>query len=1019
MSNVETEKLDFTLDGSPDGDVHLLKDYRIPTPTVDTDYGKVPMYVNSTLFQWTKHVSAAEATATAATETYAASQGWGELSASFSDVSPHGLVKVLYSYRPTKSFSVRFANDGSTYRAIKYRGAWLNANDAGIIQSGDTALLWFDGSVLHLITVDRRDRCDEMLDDGAYYPNAVQDRNGNWYGAVVIGKQVWLAENLKTRNRSDWTTIPVGGTTASDSTPYCYYPNGQSYRVDDYGLLYNWAAAMDGGSASSQNPSGVQGLSPDGWHIPSEAEFDQLLNYVASKPKFLADEITTNAVAKSLAARSGWNTSTNTNAVGNNPSQNNKTLFGAKATGTFNHEGSIGNFGSSTIFWTTTPDSSQAKGKYIGTMNPTVISGSFNKGSGFAIRCVCDLSPDEFRAWYVTQYGSLQHHLQEKNKTYYGYCYYDETMEGGVVSMLNDDFNYQIEEALVVLNIGYDVNGDEFFYYTTDGSSYTRMYLMYQGAESIPAHVINEGDTCVFQYIGGYLILLCVDRWGSEILGKQDALVGSGNGQNIKTVFGSSLPGSGNIDNVGVCNSAEYADALTASVDGFAIRDGAIAHIRFVNGIKTNDQSTYPKTLNINNTGAKSLMVWGTPNDFRYGSGWLVSNQIVASVVYLAGTLNYSEGYYLFATDIDLYRMRSLLNSKLSASDLKTINDQSLVGSGNISIPNGVLHCVFTFNTGSTTRGLIDKTTTEILAAANDGKAVICSVSNASEIYNLVSKNTLTFCRILSRSVKILTYDSANENWACATISLQESLVSGTTIKTINNESLLGSGNIDASKFIVLTPNVVTGGYKLSKSPSELIDLYDAGICVIVAVNGSYFYRNSRGAADFIAFSGTSSIKLFFYYSSDEDGVDTIWKITTKDIQRQLTSGTTIKTVNGNNLLGSGNIELGKGIITGSATSLSGSNAQATLNQSGADLENGAFLMISFSVDMPAGGRINVANTVINNSDILWNGSTLPAGAINAGDTCMLYYNYAGGTNLTFLLFNSGWGATLMDNDTV
>lgn len=918
MANVETEKLDFTLDGSPDGDVHLLKDYRIPTPTVDTDYGKVPMYVNSTLFQWTKHVSAAEATATAATETYAASQGWGELSASLADVSPYGLIKVLYSYRPTKSFSVRFANDGSTYRAIKYRGSWLNANDAGIIQSGDTALLWYDGSVLHLITVDRRDRCDEMLDDGAYYPNAVQDRNGNWYGAVVIGKQVWLAENLKTRNRSDWTTIPVGGTTASDSTPYCYYPNGQSYRVDDYGLLYNWAAAMDGGSASSQNPSGVQGLSPDGWHIPSEAEFDQLLNYVASKPKFLADEITTNAVAKSLAARSGWNTSTNTNAVGNNPSQNNKTLFGAKATGTFNYEGSIGNFGSSTIFWTTTPDSSQAKGKYIGTMNPTVISGSFNKESGFAIRCVCDLSPDEFRAWYVTQYGSLQHHLQEKNKTYYGYCYYDETMKGGVVSMLNDDFNYQIEEALVVLNIGYDVNGDEFFYYTTDGSSYTRMYLMYQGAESIPAHVINEGDTCVFQYIGGYLILLCVDRWGSEILGKQDALVGSGNGQNIKTVFGSSLPGSGNIDNVGVCNSAEYADALTASVDGFAIRDGAIAHIRFVNGIKTNDQSTYPKTLNINNTGAKSLMVWGTPNDFRYGSGWLVSNQIVASVVYLAGTLNYSEGYYLFATDIDLYRMRSLLNSKLSASDLKTINGNSLLGSGDITIPPDVVYVKFRFNSGSTTTGTMNFTMAEIYAMRTAGIKVCCNVADV-HIYEMamcdrmVNSYLCTFTRIFSGTkLQVIAYDTNanNGNWTYSESDIQAALI--------------GSG-----------------------------------------------------------------------------------------------TGQNLKTVNGNNLLGSGNIELGKGIITGSATSLSGSNAQATLNQSGADLENGAFLMISFSVDMPAGGRINVANTVINNSDILWNGSTLPAGAINAGDTCMLYYNYAGGTNLTFLLFNSGWGATLMDNDTV
>ena len=187
MANVETDKLDFTLDGLPDGDVHMLKDYRIPTPTPTSDYGKVPMNVDSTQFQWTRHAAMAEATATASTESWAQSQGFGELSASLSDVAPHGLVKVQYSYRPTESFSLRFSGDNS-YRAIKYRGAWLAASDAGIIQSGDTALLWFDGNVLQLIAVDRHERCDEMLDDGAYYPNAVQDADGNWYGAVVIGK---------------------------------------------------------------------------------------------------------------------------------------------------------------------------------------------------------------------------------------------------------------------------------------------------------------------------------------------------------------------------------------------------------------------------------------------------------------------------------------------------------------------------------------------------------------------------------------------------------------------------------------------------------------------------------------------------------------------------------------------------------------------------------------------------------------------------------------------------------------
>lgn len=732
MANVETEKLDFSINGQHEGDTHLLKDYRIPTPTPTTDYGKVPMNVDSTHFQWTRHAAMAEATATASTESWAQSQGFGELSASLSDVAPHGLLKVQYSYRPTESFSVRFSGDNS-YRAIKYRGAWLSEKDAGIIQSGDTALLWFDGQSLQLLTVDRRDRGDEMLDDGAYYPNAVQDRNGNWYGAVVIGKQVWLAENLKTRNRSNWATIPVGGVTASESTPYCYYPDGQSYNVDDYGLLYNWAAAMDGGSASSQNPSSVQGLSPYGWHIPSEAEFDQLLNYVASKPKFLADEITTNAVAKSLADRNGWNTSTNTNAVGNNPSQNNKTLFGAKATGTFNYEGSIGNFGSSTIFWTTTPDSSKAKGKYIGTMNPTVISGSFNKGSGFAIRCVCDLSPEEFRDWYVKTYGSMQHHIEDNSRAYYGIAFYDDNLEHGIMSMLEEKFHWRINDCIVSLKFDYDVGDNETLYLDEGDSSYTPVNIYYRDQHIIEG-VIKNGDTCIFRYTSLSLELLGVDRWGNDILAKQDALVGSGNGQNIKTIFGTNVLGSGNIDCVGVCNSAEYADALTASVDGFAMRDGAIVYIRFVNGIKTNVNSTYPKTLNINNTGAKSFTVWGTPNDFSYGNGWLVSNQIVASIVYLEGTLNYPEGYYLFATIADPARLNGLMNTKLSTSSLKTINGSGIVGSGNISLAPPHTH--------HTTALATANATTAITCAANERAFHLVAVTAANTQLEITLANS-------------------------------------------------------------------------------------------------------------------------------------------------------------------------------------------------------------------------------------------------------------------------------------
>lgn len=226
------------------------------------------------------------------------------------------------------------------------------------------------------------------------------------------------------------------------------------------------------------------------------------------------------------------------------------------------------------------------------------------------------------------------------------------------------------EEVSPALNNTLNVNGSGALYLETGCLDYD------QEGNSLYSF-IQPGTYAVFTYYyiasddQGYRLLLSnytaieiLYYLYQLILGKQDELVGEGFGQNIRTVMGASLPGTGNIDNVGVCDSAEYADALTASVDGFVLRDNAVAHIRFTNGIKTNANSTFPKTLNINGTGAKSLMVWGSPNDFSYGSGWLVGDTLVATVVYLAGSQNYAEGYYIMGTSLDLYRMRSLFNNK-------------------------------------------------------------------------------------------------------------------------------------------------------------------------------------------------------------------------------------------------------------------------------------------------------------------------------------------------------------------
>ncbi len=62
--------------------------------------------------------------------------------------------------------------------------------------------------------------------------------------------------------------------TSSDKA-YCWYDNSTTNR-DTYGGMYTWAAAMNGAGGSDSNPSGVQGVCPDGWHVPSDSELKEL-----------------------------------------------------------------------------------------------------------------------------------------------------------------------------------------------------------------------------------------------------------------------------------------------------------------------------------------------------------------------------------------------------------------------------------------------------------------------------------------------------------------------------------------------------------------------------------------------------------------------------------------------------------------------------------------------------------------------------------------------------------------------
>lgn len=218
-------------------------------------------------------------------------------------------------------------------------------------------------------------------------PSTVTDYDGNTYSTVQIGSQCWMKQNLRTTHYANGTSIALGSST-STTTAYRYYPNNSSSNVSTYGYLYNWKAVMRNSSSSSANPSGVQGICPNGWHVPSDAEWTQLTNYVGNQTQYQCGS-SSNNIAKALASTTGWNGSSNTCAVGNNPSSNNSTGFSALPAGYY--YGGYYHFGYDAFFWSASEDNvNNAYHRSLGYNGASVYGSYSTKPYGFSVRCVRD-----------------------------------------------------------------------------------------------------------------------------------------------------------------------------------------------------------------------------------------------------------------------------------------------------------------------------------------------------------------------------------------------------------------------------------------------------------------------------------------------------------------------------------------------------------------------------------------------------------------------------------------------------
>ncbi|MBM3405287.1 MAG: hypothetical protein FJY07_05180 [Bacteroidetes bacterium] len=102
--------------------------------------------------------------------------------------------------------------------------------------------------------------------------NLIFDYDGNAYHTVLIGTQCWMKENMNTTHYADGTPLVDGtgvGDIFYDTLKYWFHYNDDPVYGPVCGKLYTWSAAMNGYS----NPAGLQGLCPNGWHVPTDQDW--------------------------------------------------------------------------------------------------------------------------------------------------------------------------------------------------------------------------------------------------------------------------------------------------------------------------------------------------------------------------------------------------------------------------------------------------------------------------------------------------------------------------------------------------------------------------------------------------------------------------------------------------------------------------------------------------------------------------------------------------------------------------
>lgn len=259
--------------------------------------------------------------------------------------------------------------------------AFFSGNGIGSVSAAGDTLFLFDGNHIIIPGISLANYPVSQHSCGAnnvHNPNltygTMTDQDGNTYKTIVIGAQEWMAENLKVSHYRNGELIPIVSNgvnwQALNTGATCWYNNDSASYHCPYGKLYNWAATVDTGN-----------LCPTGWHVPTNGEWNTLINYLDSSANG----------GNNINVAGGKMKSTGTQYWFPPNTANNSSGFSGLPGGYREPNGAYDGIIYYHYLWSATQiNSSQAWGRLLEFPHAIVNITNANKKVGLSVRCIKD-----------------------------------------------------------------------------------------------------------------------------------------------------------------------------------------------------------------------------------------------------------------------------------------------------------------------------------------------------------------------------------------------------------------------------------------------------------------------------------------------------------------------------------------------------------------------------------------------------------------------------------------------------